>query len=434
MAQHQRTKIARQPDTVVLNALSKLGTTFNVTHFSVKPYGVYSDVSMPLNGELPDALRNSITNKTLAIWHFQLSVNGMTIQVYRGGQPNGDQFTPSPLYDELVITPTGQGQLDPATVIVAIDTLQRQLKVFDPRKTSDLASGEGLEQLNAVHSATLDRLEQLASKVVEDYDARRNALEEDFQQRRLAAEKEIEAVREKINADATAEQALLDDQAAQLENRRKALDDKDNTHARRGIQRQLVEELKERQRTFSLTQGTNDLRSPVRWSLLALIGLFVCSVLFSGLKLSSHTDYANLSQLGILVGHLALSSIALTLSILFFSRWQNKWAERHADTEFASKQFALDIERASWLVETALEWRDKNGTKMPDELIKSLSLNLFANSQHASDDPLKHPADQLASALFGAANKATLRVGQSTVELDPKKLRKQTIATETPTQ
>lgn len=425
MSQPQRTKVARQADTVVLAALGKIGAAFNATHFNVHPYGVYSPISLASNGELTDALKSSFTNKTFAIWYFSVHVSGMSIQVYRGGQPIGEQFTPSPLYDELVITPSGQAQFDAATVITAIDALQRHLKAFDPRKASELSSGEGLEQLTALHSTSLDRLEELAAKIVEDYDARRATLEKEFHTLRVKAEEETAATREKLNAEALGAKELLDGQRTELEERRKALDDKDNTHARRAIQRQLVEELQKRQESFSLTGGTNKLRSPVRWSLLGLIALFFSSVIFSGYKLSSHADYGNLSQLGVLIGHVALSSVALTLSILFFARWENKWAERHAETEFASKQFALDIERASWLVESALEWRDKNGTKMPDELIKSLSLNLFASAKSQNEDPLKHPADQLASALFGAANKATLRVGQNSVEVDPKKLRKQ---------
>ena len=39
--------------------------------------------------------------------------------------------------------------------------------------------------------------------------------------------------------------------------------------------------------------------------------------------------------------------------------------EQHAQTEFQLKQFELDMERASWIVETSLEWKDAKGTSIP---------------------------------------------------------------------
>jgi len=110
-------------------------------------------------------------------------------------------------------------------------------------------------------------------------------------------------------------------------------------------------------------------------------------------------------------------------SVIFMIRWMNRWFELHSQSEFELKHFELDMERASWLVETSLEWKDAKGTAIPPELLESLSSNLFSKEKEKID-PLHHPADQLASALMGSASTVKLKAGDSSIEIDPKKLAK----------
>lgn len=113
----------------------------------------------------------------------------------------------------------------------------------------------------------------------------------------------------------------------------------------------------------------------------------------------------------------------LATSIVFYIRWMNKWFEEHSQAEFQLQQFQLDIERASWLVEMSLEWKEERQTQIPDKLIESISRNLF-DSKKGKSKNLEHPADQLASALLGTASKIQLKAGDSSIEIDPKKLLK----------
>jgi hypothetical protein len=81
------------------------------------------------------------------------------------------------------------------------------------------------------------------------------------------------------------------------------------------------------------------------------------------------------------------------------------------------------MERASWLVETSLEWKDAKGAVIPSELLESLSRNLFSQESDKVEK-LQHPADQLASALLGSSTSVKLKAGDSLIEIDPKKLAK----------
>ena len=53
----------------------------------------------------------------------------------------------------------------------------------------------------------------------------------------------------------------------------------------------------------------------------------------------------------------------------FYIRWLVRNHRELVEGELGLRQFQLDVERASWAAETALEWRREEGTPMPDALI-----------------------------------------------------------------
>ena len=109
-------------------------------------------------------------------------------------------------------------------------------------------------------------------------------------------------------------------------------------------------------------------------------------------------------------------TIGLVGAILYYIRWQTRWAEQFAATENSLKQFHLDVNRANWVVETCLEWRKESDSAIPLPLIESLTRGLF--TQNDQGPPVVHPADELASALVGSASKISLAVGDSKIEYD----------------
>jgi hypothetical protein len=82
-----------------------------------------------------------------------------------------------------------------------------------------------------------------------------------------------------------------------------------------------------------------------------------------------------------------------------------------------------NVDRASWVVETALEWRQEQQAPMPDHLIESISRNLFSKSEKDEGADM-HPADYLASALLGTASALKLKAGGAEIDLDRKGISK----------
>jgi hypothetical protein len=94
-----------------------------------------------------------------------------------------------------------------------------------------------------------------------------------------------------------------------------------------------------------------------------------------------------------------------------------------ADAEFKLQQFRLDIERASWLAETVLEWQTIAKEPFPELLAARLSTGLFEEVASDASGP-KSPAAHLAEALLGSAASARLKLGEQELSLDRKSLNK----------
>ena len=107
-------------------------------------------------------------------------------------------------------------------------------------------------------------------------------------------------------------------------------------------------------------------------------------------------------------------------ALLFYIRWLNRWFEQHAAAEFLLKQFELDIDRASWVVETAMEWRRDQNAEVPAPLLEGITRNLFSDRGDSSET--HSAADDLASALVGNASQLKLRMGENEVSFDRKGL------------
>ncbi len=289
-------------------------------------------------------------------------------------------------------------------------------------------------QLEAIHTATLERLQALNESLVnkthtyrinldQEHSKKIESLEEQYSKKKSNLEEEYVNKGCNLETQIGEKSKKLDQKSEELEKRRKELDDRDNTHVRREIRKDILSEIKSRQEKFSLTEGTNKLRTPITLTMLVLISIFIILGVVSGVEfyeVLKDSEYTKIIIAGI---KQFIYSAGAVGSILYFIKWQNRWFEQHSASEFQLKQFALDMKRASWLVESSLEWKDAKGTAIPTELLDDLSRNLFVKEGEKSE-PLEHPADQLASALFGSASSVKLKAGDSSMEIDPKKLKK----------
>lgn len=417
----QRIKIPRATDKSLIACFKELSEITGIQQISVTALGFTNIGAIDLSNDLPESIDLILKKNSAIIETVTLNLPGLPIRFYRGGHYQAEGK--SGVFDEIVLTQNqNQGPPNAEIVIEAVATINKKLKGFDPKRAG-AGLGEEQAQFEAIHISNIERLESLNEELVKSTHDYRLKLDSEHLEKIKVLQAEFDAHKKSLLEEFSGKQAQLDEQIEDLNRKRKALDDSSNTHARREIRRDILKEIKSRQSKFSLTDGTNSLRKPI---LIAMIGLVSIFVLLAGVSVKEFYEVLQGNDFNKII----ISGIKQTVysagaigSVIFLIRWMNRWFELHSQSEFALKNFELDMERASWLVETSLEWKDAKGTAIPPELLESLSNNLFS-SEKEKIDPLHHPADQLASALLGSASTIRLKAGDSMLEIDPKKLAK----------
>lgn len=417
----QRIKIPRASDKSLIACFKELSEITGVSQVNIKALGFNDIGTVDLSEDLPDPLNLILKKNSAIIEVITLSLAGLPIRFYRGGNYAVEQK--SGVFDEVTLTQNqNQGTPESETVIEVVATINKKLKAFDPKRAGACLSEEQA-QFEAIHISNIERLESLNEELVKSTHDYRLQLDSEHVSKSEKLQVQFESRTSELEEEFRQKEASIDEKIDELEIKRKALDDNSNTHARREIRRDILKEIKSRQTKFSLTDGTNGLRKPIAIAMLGLITIFVVLAAVSVKEFYEVIQGNDLSKILITGAKQTIYSAGAIGSVIFLIRWMNRWFELHSQSEFALKHFELDMERASWLVETSLEWKDAKGTAIPPELLESLSNNLFCNEKEKID-PLRHPADQLASALLGSASTIKLKAGDSMLEIDPKKLAK----------
>jgi hypothetical protein len=414
----QRIKIPRAADKSLIGCFKELAELTGINQVNISALGFINIGNVDLSSESNEIVDLLIKKNSAIIDTISMNYPGLSISFHRGGSSQPQDK--SGIFDEILFRQNNQVTVESAIAIEIVTTINRKLKAFDPKRSSTGSTDEQT-QFDAIHISNIERLESLNENLVKNTHDYRIQLDSEFGVKVDKLEETAEENKKKLEAEYVAKVELLKVEIEELDNKRKELDDSSNTHARREIRRDILKEIKSRQSKFSLTEGTNNLRKPIAILMLGLVAIFVA---LSAISIKEFYDVLQGDDLNkILIAGIkqAIYSAGAIGSFIYMIRWMNRWFELHSQSEFELKHFELDMERASWIVETSLEWQDAKGTAIPPELLDRLSNNLFTREKE-NIDPLQHPADQLASALMGSASAVKLKAGDSSIEIDPRKL------------
>lgn len=416
----QALQIPRQPDVLIIQCFKKAAEKFGAKQVNANIIGYPSYGAVDID-DIEKEFDLIIKSDTAIIETLSINISGFSVSYHKGGitNLNGASKAKSPYFDDIVFTDNTSTELDRQKRLKLSSFFAKEFHAYRPER----GLGETPEQvqLSAIHNATLERLEELNKKLISSTHDYRTKLDDEYSEKDKKLSQQVEDKKKNLEENYLKEHQQLEGEKASLEARRKELDDKDNTHARREIRKDILKEIKRRQEEFKLTQGTVALRKPISIAMIILVSIFIVGAVSSGVELFKNSLTGDNYAFTLIKQ--VLYTFGAVGSIIFYIRWMNRWFEQHSLTEFHLKQFELDMERASWLVETSLEWKDAKGTAMPPELMQSLSTNLFTDRDEI--EHVVHPADQLASALLGSSSSIKLQTGDSVIEIDPKKLKKQ---------
>lgn len=334
---------------------------------------------------------------------------------------NQDAGRLSPFYDEIEINHNeGQSGLDLATRIAVLDHLNSKITLGGVSKRDELAA-KSIDDLQAIYHSTVLKLESSFAQQIEKITSWTVEQTTALEQEKLRLADETAAERDRLSKEHASNLEALRRDSEDLEQRRRDLDDRDYMHARRGTLGELRKRIVERQQKFTLTPETTRLRLPIHIALIVLIAaLLGANYVTASAVLSLDAGKADWPVLAWALAKQSIVTIALVGALFFYVRWMNRWFEQHASAEFLLKQFELDINRASWVVETAMEWRRDQQSEIPAPLLEGVTRNLFAYGDSSSQEHTA--ADDLASALVGNASQLKLKVGDNEVNFDRKGL------------
>lgn len=455
-------KIPRLTDRDIAAKLEVIQADIADGHMSPVHFGMFgqgiSGVVFP--SPTHEAWQRVLEGNGSAVETFGLSFNGVTLHYHRGGTNNER----SPYFDEISIT---LQDADPHRMQQAAEltALFRPVNVPPPPNDDPGAAYRALQearigQLEQVLRDAVERAAEHNDDVEKRFLARVDDLDAQYVKRREELQAEVDGAREELRAEEAA-----------LEARKKALDDRGNTHARRDIRDRMLADVQARIGRFGVSQSTETKRRPVQvgiFILASLLAFFAVTTIIeigrfedakyrtalamaAASKVAAGTTAASTSATGLAPAttnpasaaaasvaaltepareavfdpaiywaawvRLTLLSFGLVATLVYYIRWQNQWAERHSQSEFALQQFQLDVNRANWVLESCLEWRKETASTIPRELLSSITRGLFVPAE-APAEPALNPADELAKAILGSSSKLRLKAGDSELEVD----------------
>lgn len=247
------------------------------------------------------------------------------------------------------------------------------------------------------------RLQSLSQQLIEQNEAYRRRVDEQLDADRRKLEAEYKAHAEQLESTFAAKEAALVERETALATEKASLDLRSAQQVRRDNVQKLKATVAARAQSFKLTADTTAKRRPIEYTFIALLVVsagVAASGLFVPPPLNAGDGALWLHLLRVPAGIVGFASAAV-----FFIRWNDQWFRQHADEEFRMRQLELDIDRASWVTELALELRDEEA-ELPAALIDRLSVGLFTGR---ASEAVKHPTQDVLAALFGESSRLKLK-------------------------
>lgn len=445
-------KIPRITDEQIHRSLGELAREFGAFQVSFHVNDIHIGNAAYPDGDQP-SLVAVLEHKSDLISHFSANVQGVSLAYYRGGA-QGAVWDKSPIFDDLAIDTQA---FDPTRINIAARVLALFRPVQLPRPADSISL---LESQRALQESTFSRLQLQLEKVFEQTIDLRAQLDEQVRSKEANLEDKFEQRQTEASQLVQKQSEELAQKQLELDERRKSLDESDNTFARRQIRDRMLSDVSTRVQNFGLSHATVAARRPVALGMgLLCVFLFtlltwtsfeifatrpsqifrqaaesasakgVANIQSNASSVQSTPDQTKLSTQNtattaetngieriLLWIRFSLVSVGLAASILYYIRWQNQWANTFAQTEQSLQQFHIDVNRANWVVETCLEWRKETASDIPGPLIDSLTRGLFAGRE--TSPAVLHPADELASALMGSASKLSLDLNGNKLDID----------------
>lgn len=238
-----------------------------------------------------------------------------------------------------------------------------------------------------------------------EIEERRRTQEKALDERRRQLEAEFARKDAEAQHDRAKKEEELFDRLSAFEKKAAEFETRDSRWVRRNLLAEIQKKIESSKETelSSKTRGKRTIVHVVCW-LFMLTGAALAGFML-GTASSKTVEWYRVA--GTSAGTLLFAS-----TLVFYLRWTNSWFSQHSQIEFRNMKFSSDILRASWLAELVFEWETERKTEFPNELMRTLSRDLFTT---ASSQDAIHPADDLTRVLRSLRR---IRLGRNVIDIE----------------
>lgn len=377
----------------------------------------------------PESMRKA-KHPSYAITNANVSTEGDRFQVTVSRNHNS-----SPYFD-LIRVSVAQNQNRPTpNQFLEMEELVRS-KVKFPDPSIQFAQDN---QLVGILEKEVSSLASLHQKLVADaIELRQNLDLEDASRRKALDDKTLEAETALANKENDSLERIAEERE-ELDKKLKEFDFSDHMRARRQLREQITTQVQ-----GFLARAPSTLQSTQKFAyvtVICLFGAFAAGAL-AFLSLQAFIALAGSTAVAVnptapqvaaplpadhtfLLWMLALRGLVLSVATVGFLAYLITFLRRSYDDEVTTlrdlQRYGMDINRASWVIETAMEMTAKEGAQLPDRWVEGACAGLFQNGRNDNKE-----VGSLAAlgAVMGLGPEVSIGPGGASLKLQPKAAKK----------
>lgn len=214
-------------------------------------------------------------------------------------------------------------------------------------------------------------------KLDADHDKRSNSLQDDYQQRRKDLEEEIAQKRAKNDED-------LNRRSVELDKREELMDMRRAREARRDLRQKITNKIQTRLDKRAKFSSLLSINSAVITVVSVGIIFFATMALYSAGNVSNILTQENVSSYVLIYSAIKTTTLTIltTLLLFYLISYLRRLAQRVDNNRERLEYFSLDLDRASWVIETLMEMREeKDGVEsVPEHWVVGATRGLFEHN------------------------------------------------------
>ncbi|WP_338722371.1 hypothetical protein [Devosia sp. XK-2] len=336
----------------------------------------------------------------------------------------GSPRVPSPHFDQVQFQantvrrrPNENVAPDRATVHKLVDLIESKILLAEPSLTSEPADSAA-----GALAQTFAKLNDRFSDLNAEAEARRSEVDREYKERQQEFEAHMRARETELETRQAELEALHAARMEELEALKKTLDDRDHMHARRSLREAITSDIQDKLARALIP------RTSLVYRLAVLIAVLSGAAISAAFALLSYGDFSatwaqqaametepTWSQVvttWMLFGKGSIGSLAALGFLVYAINWLRKSYNDDLRAHRDLERYAIDLNRASWAIETILEANSKEGVQIPEIMIEGVSRNLFGTQEQKADAK----SDAIAE-LLRASARAKIGPGGAEFEL-----------------